>query len=122
MDARQIEAILAARAAASDAGRPEAVARVHATGHLTARERITALLDPGSEVEQGGDALAGGEVAGGVDTGHGLRPAGVAGGGARRQDGLNLPGVHAAPVIRTMLACRGCGRCGASAHSRRSLA
>src|SRR5581483_3486276 len=53
MDARQIEAILAARAAASDAGRPEAVARVHATGHLTARERITALLDPGSEVEFG---------------------------------------------------------------------
>jgi acetyl-CoA carboxylase carboxyltransferase component len=53
LDHRLIEAIERARAAAYDSGRPEAVARVHATGHLTARERIAALLDPGSEVEFG---------------------------------------------------------------------
>ena len=45
--------MLAARARAYDEGRPEIVARVHANGHLTARERIAALLDPGSAVEYG---------------------------------------------------------------------
>lgn len=53
MDTSPIDAIHAARAAASDAGRPDVVARVHAAGHLTARERIAGLLDPGSEVEFG---------------------------------------------------------------------
>ena len=53
MDTKLIDAIYEARAAASDTGRPEAVERVHATRHLTARERIAALLDPGSEVEFG---------------------------------------------------------------------
>jgi len=53
MDTTLIEAIETARAAASDAARPEAVARVHANGRLTARERIAALLDPGSAVEFG---------------------------------------------------------------------
>ncbi len=53
MDPRLIEAIDEARAAGSDAGRPDAVARVHAFGHLSARERIAALLDPGSALEFG---------------------------------------------------------------------
>jgi acetyl-CoA carboxylase carboxyltransferase component len=53
LDAKLIDAIYEARAAAYDTGRPEAVTRVHATRHLTARERIAALLDPGSEVEFG---------------------------------------------------------------------
>ncbi|MFN0028274.1 MAG: carboxyl transferase domain-containing protein [Acidimicrobiales bacterium] len=43
----------AAKASQQDAARPDAVARVHDTGKLTARERLTALLDPGSEVEFG---------------------------------------------------------------------
>jgi acetyl-CoA carboxylase carboxyltransferase component len=53
VDSRLIEAIQRARAAAYDSGRPEAVERVHGRGRLTARERIAALLDPGSEVELG---------------------------------------------------------------------
>jgi acetyl-CoA carboxylase carboxyltransferase component len=53
MDPTLIDAIYQARANAYDSGRPEAVTRVHATHHLTARERIAALLDPGSEVEFG---------------------------------------------------------------------
>ena len=40
-----------------DAARPEAVASVHASGHLTARERMAALLDAGTFIEYG--ALAG---------------------------------------------------------------
>ena len=43
----------AAKALRFDSSRPEAVEKVHSTGHLTARERITHLLDPGSEVEFG---------------------------------------------------------------------
>lgn len=53
MDPQRIDAINAARAAGADAGRTDAVARVHASGHLSARERIAALLDPGSAVEFG---------------------------------------------------------------------
>lgn len=53
MDQRLIDEVHAARARATDAARPEAVARVHAGRRLTARERIAALLDPGSEVEFG---------------------------------------------------------------------
>ena len=53
MDDALIERVMAARAEASDTGRPGAVATVHAAGHLTARERIEALLDPGSAVEYG---------------------------------------------------------------------
>jgi acetyl-CoA carboxylase carboxyltransferase component len=37
----------------ADAARPDAVARQHAAGKLTARERIDRLLDPGSAVEVG---------------------------------------------------------------------
>lgn len=53
MDPKRIEAIAAARLAGTDAGRLDAITRVHATGHLSARERIAALLDPGSAVEFG---------------------------------------------------------------------
>lgn len=41
------------RAAALDAARPDAVARQHRRGHLTARERIGMLFDEGSFVEHG---------------------------------------------------------------------
>lgn len=53
MDDELIAEIRAARAAASDEGRPDAVAAAHAAGQLTARERVLALLDPGSFVEYG---------------------------------------------------------------------
>ena len=48
-----INKLRAAKALRFDAARPEAVGKVHSTGHLTARERIAQLLDPGSEVEFG---------------------------------------------------------------------
>jgi acetyl-CoA carboxylase carboxyltransferase component len=53
VDQQQIDAIHEARARAYDTGRTDAVQRVHASGHMTARERIAALLDPGSGVEFG---------------------------------------------------------------------
>lgn len=53
MDEKLIQDILEGRAQAMDAARPEAVARVHAGGQLTARERLAALLDPESFVEYG---------------------------------------------------------------------
>jgi acetyl-CoA carboxylase carboxyltransferase component len=53
MENEQVEAIFAARASVQDAARPDVVARRHATGFLTPRERIAALLDPGSAVEYG---------------------------------------------------------------------
>lgn len=53
VDQELIDAVQAAHAAALDAARPEAVARVHANQRMTARERIAALLDRGSEVEFG---------------------------------------------------------------------
>ncbi|MDA1004638.1 MAG: hypothetical protein O3B31_15035 [Chloroflexi bacterium] len=73
MDDTLIDGVMAARGQASDAARPGAVAVVHAAGHLTARERIEALLDPGSAVEYGilsGRRLDTGEwipTTGGVD-------------------------------------------------------
>ena len=48
-----VDALERARAALGDAERPDAVAKAHARGHLTARERIAALVDPGSFVEHG---------------------------------------------------------------------
>ena len=53
MDQAKIDAIHEARARAYDRGRPEAVVRVHATGHKTARERVAELLDRGSAIEFG---------------------------------------------------------------------
>ncbi len=48
-----VEAVDAAHAAVLDLGRADAVAKVHARGHLTARERVTALFDAGTFVEHG---------------------------------------------------------------------
>jgi acetyl-CoA carboxylase carboxyltransferase component len=45
--------LLRRRALVADAGRPDAVARRHATGHRTARENIEDLCDPESFVEYG---------------------------------------------------------------------
>ncbi|MDH4143905.1 MAG: hypothetical protein OEY23_01900 [Acidimicrobiia bacterium] len=72
MDISKVEALTAAKASQADANRPDAVARVRSGGRMTARERIAALLDPGSEVEFGSIAAqsADGEwvaEAGGVD-------------------------------------------------------
>lgn len=53
MNSNLIEQLLQARDLALDHARPDAVAKVHASGHLTARERIQALLDPDSAVELG---------------------------------------------------------------------
>lgn len=72
MDRQRIAALTNAKATQLDVARPEAVARVHQTGKLTARERMAALLDPGTAVEYGAIAAVddeGGWVAeaGGVD-------------------------------------------------------
>ncbi|WP_154767653.1 acyl-CoA carboxylase subunit beta [Nakamurella alba] len=48
-----LEDVRRAHEAVLDAARPHAVARQHALGKLTARERISLLLDEGSEVEVG---------------------------------------------------------------------
>ena len=57
--------------AAYDDARPEAVAKVHERGRLTARERIDAVIDPGSFVETGVLAGAEDEAAGGLVAGLG---------------------------------------------------
>jgi acetyl-CoA carboxylase carboxyltransferase component len=72
MDPHHLDALRAAKDSRLDAARPEAVARVHHTGKLTARERLTALLDPDTAVPYGAIAAVdrdGGWVAeaGGVD-------------------------------------------------------
>src|SRR5579859_439559 len=72
MDQKLIDALVAARGTQLDAARPEAVARVRVGGRMTARERIAALLDPGSEVPFGAIAARTREgewvaEAGGVD-------------------------------------------------------
>jgi acetyl-CoA carboxylase carboxyltransferase component len=72
MDRRTPQALAAAKAAQRDEARPDAVARTHHAGRLTARERLAALLDPGSEVAYGAiaavDERAGWVAeAGGVD-------------------------------------------------------
>ena len=72
MDQKRIDALLEARGERSDSARSDAVAAVRDSGRMTARERMHALLDPGSEVEYGAIAAQtreGGWVpeAGGVD-------------------------------------------------------
>ena len=72
MDEQRLHSLRAAKSGQLDAARTEAVTRVHSGGKLTARERIEALLDPGSAVEYGAIAAVdrdGGYVAeaGGVD-------------------------------------------------------
>lgn len=69
MDDALIEPLREARARAYDDARSEAVAKIHGRGRLTARERIDAVIDPGSFVETGvlagpDDEAAGGLVAG----------------------------------------------------------
>ena len=71
MDEEVITALHAERARAYDAARPEDVAKVHGRGRLTARERIDAVIDPGSFVETGVLAGADGEAAGGLVAGLG---------------------------------------------------
>jgi acetyl-CoA carboxylase carboxyltransferase component len=71
LDEEAIAALHAERARAYDAARPEAVAKVHERGRLTARERIDAVLDPGSFVETGVLAGAADEAAGGLVAGLG---------------------------------------------------
>lgn len=53
MDDDLIQEVLDARAAAMDDARPDAVAKIHARGKFTARERIAMLLDDDSFVEYG---------------------------------------------------------------------
>ncbi len=53
MDQKLIDALLEARNSQSDAARPDVVTRVHDHGRMTARERLTALLDADSTVEYG---------------------------------------------------------------------
>ncbi len=53
MDEDVINEVLEARSRAMDEARPEAVAKVHAKGKFTARERIVKMLDQGSFVEYG---------------------------------------------------------------------
>ncbi len=65
MDQSLIDEVLSARAATLDTARPEAVAKVRARGHLTARERIAAVVDAGSFVEYG--VLADSDGAGAAD-------------------------------------------------------
>ena len=71
MDDEAIEQLRAERARAYDDARPEAVAKVHDRGRLTARERIDAVIDPGSFVETGVLAGAEDEAAGGLVAGLG---------------------------------------------------
>lgn len=50
--------VLERHAVTQDERRPEAVARRHAKGHLTARENVALLIDEGSLIEYGALALA----------------------------------------------------------------
>jgi acetyl-CoA carboxylase carboxyltransferase component len=65
---REVEEIERRRAGATALGGPEAVERQHARGRLTVRERIEALVDPGSLRELGG-------IAGAPQDDGGFRPA-----------------------------------------------
>ena len=72
MERQRVEDLLAAKRAQLDEARPAAAERVHLSGKLTARERIAALIDPGSEVEFGSIAAIDAEgawvaEAGGID-------------------------------------------------------
>lgn len=53
MDQRRIDELEAIKAAQRDEARPGVVETVHLAGRLTARERVSALLDADSEVEYG---------------------------------------------------------------------
>jgi|TARA_B110000438_G_scaffold127765_1_gene124134 acetyl-CoA carboxylase carboxyltransferase component len=53
MDKTPLTRLKSAKKKRFDSERPDAVAKVHNSGHLTARERITSLLDPETAVEFG---------------------------------------------------------------------
>ena len=53
LEEKLIQQILNAREQALDTARSDTFAQVHSSGHLTARERLTNLLDPDSFVEYG---------------------------------------------------------------------
>ncbi len=53
MERQRIDSLAAAKASQLDEARPAAADRVHQTGKLTARERIAALLDEGTDVPYG---------------------------------------------------------------------
>jgi len=53
VERQRIDDLRAAKLVQHDPARPDAVAKVHRTGKLTARERIAELIDPGTEVEYG---------------------------------------------------------------------
>ena len=65
MDEQLVSQIVEARAATLDARRPAALASARAAGTMTARERVDALVDPGSFVEFG--QLAGAATESGDD-------------------------------------------------------
>src|ERR1700712_2575038 len=69
MDDATIDQLREARERAYDSARPAAVAKIHERGRLTARERIDAVIDPGSFVETGVLAGADDEAAGGLVAG-----------------------------------------------------
>ena len=69
MDDALIRPLRAAREQAYDRARPDVVTRIHERGRLTARERIEAVIDPGSFVETGVLAGAEDEAAGGLVAG-----------------------------------------------------
>ncbi len=50
--------LAAAKRTTTDAARPDIVTKISASGKMTARQRMAALLDPGSEVEFGSIAAA----------------------------------------------------------------
>ena len=77
----EVEELARRRARALEMGGEERVARQHAGGRLTVRERIDALIDPGSFVELG--ALAGNQ------TDNGFVPSGYVG-GLGRVDGRDV--------------------------------
>ena len=66
---REIHDLCETRARAAEGGGAEAVARQHAKGRLTVRERIDAALDPGSFRELGGGAGGAERDASGARTG-----------------------------------------------------
>jgi acetyl-CoA carboxylase carboxyltransferase component len=53
-DPETVESVADRRRGLFDDARPDAVARQHAKGKLTARERVALLLDDGTEIEYGG--------------------------------------------------------------------
>ena len=58
MDPKHLERLRRAKLEPGDAARPDIVTRVHEKGRLTARERLSLLMDPDSAVPYGTIAAA----------------------------------------------------------------